>query len=86
MKVILIFIINGEDVPVEMSMEDILARARNKALGDSHNTGQPPDEWEIRNEKGHFLDSQSTIGSHALKNGSKLFLTLKVGLGGFLSN
>jgi len=82
MNLILIFIINGEGVPVSCNTDDYIGTARNLALSESHNTGRPPNEWEIRNEKGYLLDPELTIDDHGLKNGDKLFLTLQVGVGG----
>lgn len=84
---ILIFLINGEDVPVETDELEFLYKARNKALADSHNTGRPAEEWEIRNEKGELLDPNTRVSfGNDLKNGSKLFLTLEVGFGGSTEN
>jgi len=81
-RIILIFIVNGEDVAVENSPEDSLDSARDKALTSSHNTGRPLNEWEIRNEKGELLNPKDLISTIGATNGDKFFLTLEVGFGG----
>lgn len=74
----LIFI-TGEDVRVEVG-DDTLADARETALAQSHNTGRPAEEWEIRNEKGTLLPPSTSVDQFI--NNERLFLTLKVGIGG----
>jgi len=80
--IILIFIVNGEDVPVEANETSPIDTAKDKALAVSHNTGRPPNEWEIRNERGALLDPNTPVSDLDLINGSHLFLTLQVGFGG----
>lgn len=79
---IVIFVINGEDVPIEADDSNTLENIRNQVLVSSHNTGRSPEDWVIRNEKGELLEPASLITDASIKNGSKLFLTLKIGLGG----
>lgn len=78
----LVFIINGEDVPVKTNPHAPLQAARAKALAESGNTGRPPEEWEIRSESGMLLDPNQTPEDLHLKENTRLFLTLKVGAGG----
>jgi hypothetical protein len=78
----LVFIINGEDVWVKTNFHAPLHAARAKALAESHNTGRPPEEWEIRSEAGVLLDPATTPEALQLKDSTRLFLTLKVGAGG----
>jgi hypothetical protein len=81
-KITIVFIVNGEDVAVEANLNAPLQTARNKALELSHNTGRPPEEWEIRDERGQMLDSAAKISSFEFTDGIRLFLTLRVGAGG----
>jgi hypothetical protein len=79
---VLIFIINGEDVAVDVLFADSLASAKELALQASHNTGRPSAEWEVRNEKGYLLDQTATLTALELQNNERLFVTLQVGHGG----
>jgi hypothetical protein len=78
----IVFIVNGQDVPLEVNPHEPLHAARNQALAKSHNTGRPPDEWEIRDERGNLLDPGARIESFNFGSGVRLFLTLRVGAGG----
>ena len=78
----LIFIVNGEDVPVAISILAPLAAARQQALCLSHNTGRLFDEWEIRDERGAWLDPKPTINNYGFEPNTRFFLTLPVGGGG----
>ena len=78
----IIFIVNGEDVSIKASSRTLLRTARNKALADSHNTGRPPEGWEIRDERGILLLPDQKIKSFGFSDRVRLFLTLKVGIGG----
>jgi hypothetical protein len=82
-KIKLIFIINGENFPVEANVEAPLIVAVEKALVLSGNTGRrDPREWEVRDSSGVLLEVDRTIEELALKDGARLFLSLKVGAGG----
>jgi len=78
----IIFIINGEDVPIDVDASSSLRSARDKALVASHNTGRPHDEWEIRSEAGRVLCPDDPIDSMNFPRKVRLFLTLRVGAGG----
>jgi hypothetical protein len=78
----LIFVVNGEDVPLRLNVKEPLEAARNKALADSGNTGRPPDEWEVRTEAGLLLEPKTKLESLSLQAGTRLFLSLAVGGGG----
>ena len=81
-KIRIVFIINGENVPVDANMHSPLHVARDRALTQSHNTGRPLHEWEIRDEKGTLLPPDAKIESFNFPNNVRLFLSLKVGAGG----
>lgn len=76
----LVFIINGENFPIEASIEAPLIE---RALVLSGNTGRrDPREWEVRDTKGGLLDAKLTAKELRLKDGEQLFLSLRVGAGG----
>lgn len=82
-KITLIFIINGEDFRVETNVEAPLLVAVEKALVESGNTGRrDPREWEVRDSQGVLLEVDRTVKQLGLKNGTRLFLSLRVGAGG----
>ena len=79
----LIFIINGEDFPVETKVHDPLIVSVERALVLSGNTGRrDPREWEVRDSSGVLLEVDRTVKELGLKDGARLFLSLKVGAGG----
>ncbi len=78
----LVFVINGEDYPVEANSRAPLVVAVEKALTKSQNTGRPIDEWEVRDIHGVLLDKSQTPHDLGLKHKAHLFLSLRVGAGG----
>lgn len=82
MKSYVIFVINGEAVPIEVLPPwASLSTARWLGLNDSGNTGRPPEEWEVRTEAGRLLDPETRI-EDLDQNNTYLFLSLRVGIGG----
>lgn len=81
-KFSLVFIINGEDVSVDVSPHQQLHVARRKALEATGNTGRPEAEWEVRTEAGVVLSPDATVESSGLKPGTRLLLSLRVAAGG----
>lgn len=82
-KITLVFIINGQDFRVEADVKARLIIAVERALLESGNTGRrDPREWEVRNSSGVLLEVDRTLAELDLKNGARLFLSLKVGAGG----
>lgn len=85
-KVKLIFIINGESFPVETNVNAPLSAAVERALSQSGNTGRPLSEWEVRDSSGVLLDTSRKVKDLGLKDGARLFLSLRVGAGGNSAN
>jgi len=84
-KIRLIFIINGENFPVEVDVHALLILAVEKALVLSDNTGRRnPREWEVRDSAGTLLQVDQSIKDLGLREGARLFLSLQVGAGGTL--
>jgi hypothetical protein len=81
-KVMLIFIINGQDFPLETNIKAPLKSAVQRVLAESGNTGRPPDEWELRDAAGVLLETHRTPEELGIINGARLFLSLRVGAGG----
>lgn len=81
-KIILIFIINGQDFPIEVNVHAPLIEAVHRALAESGNTGRPVGDWEVRDTGGILLEKERTPKDLGLHNESRLFLSLRVGAGG----
>ena len=75
------FVINGDHVSIVVSEGEGLRTCRDQALRDSHNTGRPLDEWEVRSEAGILMDLDSPIGDQC-PSGTTLYTSLGVGCGG----
>jgi uncharacterized protein DUF2604 len=81
-KYTIIFVIAGEDVPVEVNPNEPLHVAVTKALKESSNTSRPRDDWEARNADGSLLGSDAKISALGLAAGARVMLSPKVGGGG----
>lgn len=83
-KLDLVFVVNGEDVPISANVNAPLAVAAEHALKESHNLGSRSlDQWEVRDAKGVLLDMNRKVGEFGLQNGARLFLSLRAGAGGY---
>ena len=81
-KIELTLVVNGQPVTVEANENAPLQTAVNKALEDSENVGQPPENWELRDEAGNLLDLTQKIGTFGFSGGAVLMLSLKAGIAG----
>lgn len=78
----LIVIVNGQPVPVSAEPHLKLREVAEKALHETGNSGQPLDNWELRDAAGQVLNLDQTVEQCKLADGTKLFLNLKAGVGG----
>jgi len=53
-----------------------------RALHEGGVVGQPPENWEMRDEAGNALDLSRKIGSFSFAAGVSLFLSLTAGAAG----
>jgi hypothetical protein len=53
-----------------------------KALEQTGNTGQPPENWELKDKAGNILDLKMKIKDYHFPDDVLLFLSLKAGIGG----
>jgi hypothetical protein len=80
---LLVFIVNGEDVPVDANESAPLTNARDAALRLSRNTARPPNDWELYDIQGRPIsDTSRTPVAFGFAPDTRLFLTLRVGAGG----
>lgn len=78
----ILFVVYGEDCEISIDPELTLMTAMQQALKNTHNTGRPPEDWEIRDETGKWCDPAADIKSFGWGRKVRLFLSLKVGFGG----
>jgi hypothetical protein len=81
-KVTLNIVINGETFPVDTNVNAPLTTVAERALTESGNSGRPLGEWELRDSNGALVDMNRKVKDVGLKNGARLFLSLRVGAGG----
>jgi hypothetical protein len=81
-KIQIAVIVNGQPTVVEANVNAPLGTIIPKALEQTGNTGQPPDNWELRDAQGQLLDTSQKISSFDFPADVQLFLNLKAGVGG----
>jgi len=78
----LVVIVNGQPTVVTANLNAPLHTIIPKALEQTNNLGQPPDNWELRDAAGVLLDGSKKIEDFNFPADAKLFLNLKAGIGG----
>lgn len=81
-RIVLTVVVNGQPTQVELNPEEPLFAAIPKALEQTKNIGQPPDNWELRDAAGTLLNLNERVGAFNFGPGTTLFLNLKAGIGG----
>jgi hypothetical protein len=75
-------VVNGQPVVIEADEKDKLAEVRQRALHETQNVAQPPENWEIKNEAGTVLDPEKHVSDYHFGKEVTLFLSLKAGAAG----
>lgn len=75
-------VVGGQPVEVDANVHAPLKTIVPRALELSGNEGQPPENWELRDEVGNALDLAKKIEDYHFTADVKLFLNLKAGVGG----
>ena len=81
-EISLIVVVNGQPTPLTENVNAPLRTAIEHALHASGNSGQPIENWEMRDAGGQILDPARKIGDFNFPPGVTLFLSLKAGVGG----
>jgi hypothetical protein len=81
-KLALTIVVNGQPTSVEANEEEPLGALIPRALEQTGNTGQPPDQWELRDVGGDVLNPSRKVESYGFAPGTTLFLNLRAGIGG----
>lgn len=75
-------VVNGQPTLVKGNVNAPLHTLIPKALEATGNVGQPPENWELRDQDGKLLDTSKKIGTFDFPADVRLFLNLKAGVGG----
>lgn len=75
-------VVNGQPVVIEAEEKEKLADVRQKALKETQNLAQPPENWEIKDEAGTVLDPEKRVAEYHFGKEVTLFLSLKAGAAG----
>ena len=78
----LVIVVSGAPEAVRINRNETLEHAVREALRESGNHGQPPEDWELRNEAGQLLALSMRPDEAGLVDGQTLFLSPKAGAGG----
>lgn len=81
-KIELTVVVNGQPTEVVANEEAPLLTVVVRALEQTGNTGQPPENWELRNASGVELEVHKTVEDYHFEPHTQLFLNLKAGVGG----
>ena len=75
-------VVNGQPTVVDAVVKDPLRSIIEPALRQTGNSGQPPENWELRDADGNPLDLNKKIEDYPFTEATRLFLNLKAGVGG----
>jgi hypothetical protein len=78
----LTIVVNGQPTVVRANENAPLQTVIPRALEQTGNAGQPPDNWELRDAAGAVLPLDKKIGEFRFPSDVRLFLNLKAGVGG----
>lgn len=78
----LVVVVSGVPRPVRINLHVRLEQAVRDVLRDSSNSGQPPEDFELRTENGQLLSLDIRAGDAGLHDGQTLFLNPRAGAGG----
>ena len=78
----LTIVVNGQPTVVRANINAPLQTVIARALEQTGNSGQPLENWELRDVAGAVLDLAKKIGDFNFPPDVRLFLNLKAGIGG----
>jgi hypothetical protein len=81
-KLDLTVVVNGQPTTINAEPEAPLGSIIPKALEQTGNVGQPPQNWELRDVNGNVLDPARKIETFGFVSGVAIFLNLRAGIGG----
>ena len=81
-KISITVVVNGQPTVVDAIGDAPLGTIIPVALRQTENSGQPSENWELRDAEGNLLDLDKKIEDYGFPEKVRLFLNLKAGVGG----
>ena len=81
-KIDITVVVNGQPTVVVAELDAPLRTIIPNTLRQTGNSGQPPENWELRDTDGNLLDLDKKIEDYGFPDKVRLFLNLKAGVGG----
>ena len=81
-KLSITVVVNGQLTVVDAFEDAPLGTIIPDALHQTGNSGQAPENWELRDVDGNTLDLNKKIGDYGFPEKVRLFLNQKAGVGG----
>jgi len=75
-------VVSGNAVTVIADMHATMQKVVIDALQQSNQVGQPPENWELKDDQGNVLDLSKKVKEFRLTPNATLFLSLKAGAAG----
>lgn len=75
-------VVNGQPSVIDAIGDFPLGKIIPDALRQTENSGQPQENWELRDADGTLLDLDKKIEDYGFTEKVRLFLNLKAGVGG----
>ena len=81
-KISITVVVSGQPTVVDVITNAPLSTIIPDALHQTENSGQPPENWELRDADGNLLDLNKKIEDYGFPPKVRLFLNQKAGVGG----
>ena len=81
-KISITVVVSGQPTVVDVIADAPLGTIIPDALHQTENSGQPPENWELRDADGNLLDLNKKIEDYGFPPKVRLFLNQKAGVGG----
>ncbi len=80
-KLLIVFVIQGKEYPVEVNIKEAIKAAVHKVLKQAGQQGTH-EGWELRKEDGKIIDMNASFEDQGITVPTKLFLSKGAGRGG----
>ena len=84
-KITLNVVVNGTEALVQANVNEPLHVVAQRALNETHNSGRPLAEWELKDGSGRVLDLNAQVSSFQFAESTTLYLQPTVGVNGLRS-
>lgn len=84
-KIAIKVVVNGTETLVQANLNEPLHVTAQHALNETHNSGRPLSEWELKDANGRVLDLNQKVSSFQFAEDTTLYLQPTVGVNGLRS-